>query len=86
MYLKDQKGKRISGITYKQYLKKVIISDYMQIKNIIKYMHKKKSLRCSFVNFPHSYYRDIDVSELNNYIISKSIRKRIKIWREKNGF
>lgn len=86
IYLKDQKGKRISGITYKQYLKKVIKSDYMQIKNIIKYMNKKKSLRCSFVNFPHSYYRDIDVSELNNYIIPKSIRKKIKIWREKNGF
>ena len=86
IYLKDQKGQRINGITYAQYLKKVKKSDYMQIKNIIKYMKKKKSLRCSFVNYPHSYYKDINVSELNDYIIPKSIRKKIKIWKDKNGF
>lgn len=86
LYLKDQKGNRINGITYSPYIKKVIQSDYMQIKNIIAYMNRKKSVKCSFVNYPDSYYKDIKVSELNKYIIPKRLRKKIKHWREKNGF
>ena len=51
IYLKDRKGNRINGITYVQYIKKVIDSDYMQVKNIVAYMIKKRCLKCSFVNY-----------------------------------
>ena len=84
IYLKDKTGKRIKGITYSEYLKKVKEPSYMQIKSIKKYMTKRKSIRCSFVNFPNSFYKDIKISDLNNYIISKKFLKKIKAWRENN--
>ena len=42
IYLKDQSGKKLNGITYKNNLKKVKIPDYMKIKKIITFLKKKK--------------------------------------------
>ena len=41
-------------------------------------------LRGSFENFPNSYYRDIKISDLNQYIISKKVRKEITDWIKEN--
>ena len=41
IYLSNHDGKRITGITYSQQLKKVIMPDYLQIKNIITFIKKK---------------------------------------------
>ena len=84
IYLSDMNGKQIKGITYRENLKKVKMSDYMQIKKIIAYMKRKKSLRCSFDNYPNSYYKDILLSDLNKYSIPKRIREEINNWRKKN--
>ena len=84
IYLSNHDGKRITGITYSQQLKKVIMPDYLQIKNIITFIKKKKSIRCSFDNFPDSFYKDILISDLNKYSIPKSLRLKIKKWREKH--
>lgn len=85
LYLLKQNGKRMKGITYKGNVKKVKMSDYLQIKKVVSFMKKKKAIRCSFDNFPDDYYKDILLSELNNYIIPKKIRNIINNWREKNG-
>ena len=84
IYLSDMNGKDIKGITYRENMKKVKMSDYMQIKKIIAYLKRKKSVRCSFDNYPNSYYKDILVSDLNKYYIPKRIRQEINNWREKN--
>ena len=84
IYLSDMNGQQIKGITYRENLKKVKMSDYMQIKKIIAYMKRKKSLRCSFDNYPNSYYKDILLSDLNKYSIPKRIRQEINNWRKKN--
>ena len=47
---------------------------------------KQKRIRCSFENFPNNYYRDIPISDLNQFIVPKKIRKEIDIWRKQNGF
>merc|ERR1711947_65899 len=86
IYLSDMNGKQIKGITYRENLKKVKMSDYMQIKKIIAYMKRKKSLRCSFDNYPNSYYKDILLSDLNKYSIPKRIRQEINNWRKKMTF
>ena len=72
LYLKNQSGQRISGITYFEYLKKVRKSDYMQIKNIkiTKKMTRIKTLKCSFVNYPDSYYR-VSISKCSKNICYK---------------
>ena len=41
IYLEDQSGKKLNGITYKNNLKKVKIPDYMKIKKIITFLKKK---------------------------------------------
>ena len=79
-------GQRVKGIMYEVNLKKVTVSDYMEIKNIISFMNRKKALRCSFYNYPDSFYKDIKLSDLNNYVMSKKIRKRINDWKIKHGF
>jgi hypothetical protein len=84
IYLTDMNGKQIKGITYRENLKKVKKSDYIQIKKIIAYMKRKKSVRCSFDNYPNSYYKDILLSDLNKYSIPKRIRQEINNWRKKN--
>ena len=84
IYLSQHDGTRIKGITYKENLKKVKMSKYLQIKNIIAFMKKKKAIKCSFDNFPDSHYKDILISELDQYFIPKRLRHRIKNWREKN--
>ena len=86
IYLIDRNGNRKKGITYTHDIKKVIIPNYNKIKKIIIKLKKKKSIRCSFENFPNNYYRDIKLSDLNKFIIPKKIRKEITIWREENGF
>ena len=47
-------------------------------------MKRKKSVRCSFDNYPNSYYKDILLSDLNKYSIPKRIRQEINNWRKKN--
>merc|ERR1711954_340123 len=86
IYLTDMNGKQIKGITYRENLKKVKKSDYIQIKKIIAYMKRKKSVRCSFDNYPNSYYKDILLSDLNKYSIPKRIRQEINNWRKKMTF
>ena len=86
IYIKNNLGQRVKGIMYEVNLKKVTVSDYMEIKNIISFMNRKKALRCSFYNYPDSFYKDIKLSDLNNYVMSKKIRKRINDWKIKHGF
>lgn len=84
IYLSDMNGKQMKGITYREYIKKVKMSNYMQIKKIIAYLKRKKSVRCSFDNYPNSYYKDILLSDLDKYYIPKKIRQEINNWRKKN--
>ena len=84
IYLSDMNGKEIKGITYKENIKKVKMSDYMQIKKIITFIKRKKSVRCSLDNYPNSYYKDILLSDLDKYSIPKKIRREINDWRKKH--
>lgn len=84
IYLSKHDGKRIKGITYSQNIKKVTMSDYLQIKNVERFMTRKKAIRCSFDNFPNSFYKDISISDLHNYSIPKRLRLKINKWREDN--
>ena len=86
IYLIDQLGNRKKGITYIEDMKKTIVPNYNKIKKIITKLKKKKSIRCSFENFPNNYYRDIKISDLNNYQISKNIRKEIDNCKKENDF
>ena len=60
------------------------MSDYMQIKKIITFIKRKKSVRCSLDNYPNSYYKDILLSDLDKYSIPKKIRREINDWRKKH--
>ena len=85
IYLKDKSGDRKNGITYSNYVKIVKEPDYMKIKNVISYMVKKQQLKCSFVNYPPTYYMNINLSDLNKFIIPRKLRKKIEAWRKKHG-
>ena len=84
IYLIDRLGNRKKGISYPDNLKKVVVPNYNKIKKIILKMSKRKMIRFSFENFPNSFYRDIKLSDLNQFIISKRIRKEIDDWRKQN--
>ena len=86
IYLIDQNGQRKKGITYIEDIKKTVLPNYNKIKKIIVKLNKQKKIRCSFENFPNNYYRDIPISDLNQFIVPKKIRKEIDIWRKQNGF
>ena len=86
IYLIDQNGQRKKGITYIEDIKKTILPNYNKIKKVIMKLNKQKRIRCSFEIFPNNYYRDIPISDLNQFIVPKKIRKEIDIWRKQNGF
>ena len=86
IYLIDQNGHRKKGITYIEDIKKTILPNYNKIKKVIMKLNKQKRIRCSFEKFPNNYYRDIPISDLNQFIVPKKIRKEIDIWRKQNGF
>ena len=85
IYIIDRLGKRQKGITYSWNLKKVHVPEYNKIKKIILKMKKRKMIRFSFENFPNSYYRDVNISDLNQFLIPKKIRKEISDWLNENG-
>ena len=85
IYLIDQNGERKKGIRYAEDIKKTILPNYNKIKKIIVKLKKQKKIRCSFENFPNNYYRDINISDLNQFIVPKKIRKDIDIWLKQNG-
>lgn len=84
IYLIDRLGNRKKGISYSENLKKVLVPNYNKIKKIWEKMTKRKMIRCSFENFPNSFYRDIKISDLKQFIIPKRIRKEIDDWRKEN--
>ena len=85
VYLIDRLGKRQKGITYSWNLKKIHVPEYNKVKKVILKMKKRKLIRFSFENFPNSYYRDVKISDLNQFLISKRIRKEITDWLKENG-
>ena len=86
IYLRNRSGKRIKGITYSELIKHVSIPKKWEIKKINRFIKKKKSIRCSFVNHPDSFFKDIPISDINDYIINKKIKKQINDWKKKWDF
>ena len=86
IYIRNQKGERIKGITYPNFLKLVKLPDYLEIKKVNRFLKSKKAIRCSFVNFPDSYYKDIPLTEIfSKYHMNNQIKKKILDWKTNNG-
>ena len=77
--------KEKKGLLTLKTLKKTVLPNYNKIKKIIVKLKKQKKIRCSLENFPNNYYRDINISDLNQFIVPKKIRKEIDIWLKQNG-
>ena len=86
IYIRNQKGERIKGIAYPNFLKLVKLPDYLEIKKVNRFLKSKKAIRCSFVNFPDSYYKDIPLTEIfSKYHMNNQIKKKILDWKTNNG-
>ena len=84
IYLMNHSGQEYEGIAYSQWLKPVAKPGFTKIKKIITFK-QNHIIKVSFYNFPNNFYVDIQLSDLQYYQYSRTIRDQVRKYKEENA-